>query len=315
MEEHRKKKDNTSSGEEWLPLKRRAKRRRSAVPPETVTSSSEVSSEEFRTPSKHPPSSPEGSGEESNALSPDSRFIKRYCPRKRRRQLPCPLPNCRRAVQDVRRHLVQHHGYAKLRAVKVMTRLAERYRLMQPKAQRHQCPDCPSRVVRLDNHRKFNCPARKEKITAEEPGLAATQQPHSKDSHQEAEVPDEKKKSFTEKRHRRSNLLLPTDVKIGCQEFGLWMRSLSAGELSLSSSDQYRQLVQQFFTDLGRMPSFQDLQDIGKPDGLMQQFRNCHSATTVKNLCIALKHFSAFKHAKGQFSLHEEITLKDQSGR
>ncbi len=84
----------------------------------------------------------------------------RECPKMRRRQMRCPVPNCTSSIQNVRRHLQLSHNFSKDRAARVFENLAERYRKRRSSKPLVKCPNCPKRVVRLDMHMASSCSGR-----------------------------------------------------------------------------------------------------------------------------------------------------------
>ncbi len=77
----------------------------------------------------------------------------------------CPLVWCTRSVQNVVRHMQEFHKYDEEKAKGIFQHHAERYRKNSEGKEYKQCPDCPSRVIRLDTHRRLYCGARKKKKT------------------------------------------------------------------------------------------------------------------------------------------------------
>ncbi len=175
---------------------------------------------------------PESPLTSSSSDEPPEPSRKRPCPKGVRRQMPCPVRGCRWHIQNVRRHMVVHHNYTPTKAKRVFTRLAERYRKTTPKNPLQQCPMCPSRVVRLDNHQKYHCAASKE-------ARGAPPLPTPQESLEDTTTPQEGTTKRTPKRPRHMNVKPSTDIKARMDDLAAFLGGFDGCNLSDSTVAQY----------------------------------------------------------------------------
>ncbi len=93
--------------------------------------------------------------------------------------------------------------------------------------------------------------------------------------------------------------------------FGTFLRGFDGGNLSNSTVEQYKLLVQQLFGDAGVVPSYEQLRSLSSPGGTLQLFRACHFVSTVKKLLVAVKHYTSFLMCSGEITESQASTLRN----